>query len=278
VTRTEFAILQTFADDIAAQFDDNVTMVELGSGNSSKTRLLIEAFLRQKGSLHYLPVDISKSILIETSQALLRSYRRLKITAHISEYFTALRHLKQENSLGGAEPLRRKSKLILFLGSNIGNFEPAEAVHFLQNTYAAMDAHDRLLMGVDLTKDKQIIEPAYNDARGVTARFNINLLVRINRELGGHFDLSQFRHQALLNEKLGRIEMHLQSCRPQVVTIDQLNHEFFFQTGETIHTENSYKFTLSGLKKLAARGGFEIEKTWLDARKWFSLNLLKPIM
>ncbi len=269
VTRTEFSILKTFADDIAAQFEDDVTLVELGSGNSSKTRLLIEAFLRQQGGLHYLPVDISKSILIETSQNLLRSYRRLKITAHISEYFTALRYLQQETF---------ESKVILFLGSNIGNFEPAEAVNFLRNTYATMGEHDRLLMGVDLMKDKQILEPAYDDARGVTARFNINLLVRINRELGGHFDLSQFRHQVLLNENLGRIEMHLESRRPQVVAIDQLNHEFFFQKGETIHTENSYKFTLASLKKLAARGGFEIEKTWLDARKWFSLNLLRPIM
>lgn len=269
VTRTEFAILQTFADDIAAQFDEDAAIVELGSGNSSKTRLLIEAFLRQKGRLHYLPVDISKSILIETSQLLLRSYHELRISAYISEYFTALRHLQQESFA---------SKLILFLGSNIGNFETEDAARFLRKTYAAMQECDRLLMGVDLMKDKFILEPAYNDACGVTARFNINLLVRINRELGGNFDLSQFRHQAFLNDEHGRIEMHLESRRPQVVTIDQLNSEFYFEKGETIHTENSYKFTLPGLKKLAARGGFEIEKTWMDPRKWFSLNLLKPIV
>ena len=269
VTRTEFAILQTFAHDIAAQFDDDVTMVELGSGNSSKTRLLIEAFLRQKGRLHYLPVDISKSVLLEASQSLLRSYRQLRVSAYISEYFTALRHLQQENF---------ERKLILFLGSNVGNFETDAAENFLKRTYATMQESDRLLMGADLLKDRHIVEPAYNDARGVTARFNMNMLGRINRELGGNFDLGQFRHQAVLNEKLGRIEMHLESLRPQVATIDQLREEFYFVKGETIHTENSYKFTLPGLKKLAARGGFEIEKTWLDHRKWFSLNLLKPIV
>lgn len=278
VTRTEFAILQNFADDIAAQFDNGVTLVELGSGNSSKTRLLIEAFLRQKGRLHYLPVDISKSILIETSQALLRSYRRLKITAYISEYFTALRHLQHENFLGEADPLRRKSKLILFLGSNIGNFETNEAVDFLRKTYATMNENDRLLMGADLMKSKQIVEPAYNDAQSVTAQFNLNLLVRVNRQLAGNFDLNQFRHKAFLNEALGRIEMHIESQRQQVVTIEELQEQFTFAQGETIHTENSYKFTLPGFKKLAARGGFEVEKTWLDSRQWFSLNLLKPIM
>jgi len=269
VTRTEFSILQNFADDIAARFDDGVTLVELGSGNSSKTRVLIEAFLRQKGRLHYLPVDISKSILIETSQALLRSYCRLKITAYISEYFTALRHLQHENF---------QRKLILFLGSNIGNFEPGEAVNFLRKTYATMNENDRLLMGADLMKSKQIVEPAYDDAKGITARFNLNILTRINRQLAGNFDLNQFRHKAFLNEALGRIEMHIESRRQQVVTIEGLQEQFMFAKGETIQTENSYKFTLPGLKKLAARGGFEIEKTWLDSRKWFSLNLLKPIM
>jgi dimethylhistidine N-methyltransferase len=268
VTRTEFSILQNFADDIAGQFDDNVTIVELGSGNSSKTRLLIEALIRQKGKLHYLPVDISKSILMETSHALLSSYRQLRVSAYISEYFTALRHLQQETF---------ESKLILFLGSNIGNFEPEAAVDFLKKTYATMQESDRLLMGADLMKDKSIVEPAYDDSQGITAQFNMNLLTRMNRDLGGNFDLSQFRHKAFLNETLGRVEMHVESLRQQAVTLHQLKREFFFEKGETIHTENSYKFTFPVLKKLAARGGFEIEKTWMDQRKWFSLNLLKPI-
>ena len=267
-TRTERAILSTYADEIAAAFDDEITLIELGSGNSSKTRLVIEAFIRRFGRLHYMPIDISKSILVETADRLLASYPRLSMTAYVSDYHTALYNLKREDP--GA-------KLILFLGSNIGNFEPDEAERFLKKTFATMKREDRLLMGVDLLKEADILIPAYDDARGVTARFNLNLLTRINRELDGDFDLEQFRHKVVFNRASSRVEMHLESRRAQVVTLARIDRRFDFDRGETIHTENSYKFTLPQIEALALKGGFELQNTWLDARKWFSLNLLEPL-
>ncbi len=267
-TRTETAILQKYAKDIALMFDEKVTLIELGSGNSVKTRLIMEAFFKQFKRLHYLPIDISKSILVESSKLLMNDYPNLRITAYISDYHTAL------ETLSGQEI---DEKLILFLGSNIGNFEPEEADYFLKQTRATMTGNDSLLMGIDLMKDKSILEPAYNDAQGVTAKFNLNLLARINRELDGDFDVSKFRHKGLLNQRLGRIELHLESTESQIVTLNKLNHHFLFEKGETIHTENSYKFTLDQIKSLVIRNGFELQKSWFDDKRWFSLNLLQPI-
>ncbi|MFQ5770272.1 MAG: L-histidine N(alpha)-methyltransferase [bacterium] len=268
-TRTESSILQKYATEIANLFDDRITLIELGSGNSVKTRLIIKAFLKRFKHLHYLPIDISKSILVESAKSLMKDYHRLKITAYVSEYHTALETLKYKN-IG--------EKLILFLGSNIGNFEQREAEHFLKKTHAAMTENDRFLMGMDLKKDKSILEPAYNDARGVTAKFNLNLLVRINRELEGNFDLAKFQHKIIFDENLGRIEMHLESTARQIVTLRKINRDFKFERGETIHTENSYKYTMDQIKAMAIRNGFEVEKTWFDPQKWFSLNLLQPMV
>ncbi len=268
LTRTERAILNRYADDLAGFFNNRFTLVELGSGNSAKTRLIIEAFLKRFAELHYMPIDISRSILVETARLLLRDYENLKITALVSEYHTALEALQRQD-MG--------EKLILFLGSNIGNFEREEAEYFLKKTRATMTEHDRLLMGIDLIKDKSILEPAYDDAQGVTAKFNLNLLVRINRELDGDFDLEKFRHKAFLNEKQSRIEIHIESTVPQMVTIGQLNRRFSFQKGETIHTENSYKYSMQQVHALASRTGFKVQKTWFDDKKWFSVNLFKPV-
>ncbi len=267
LTRTERDILERYAREIAECFEDDVTLVELGSGNSSKTRLLIEAFIKRFEWLHYLPVDISKSILLETAEDLVRAYPRLKITALVADYHTAL------DSLKGAEV---GHKLILFLGSNIGNFEPDEAAHFLERTRASMNPEDRMLIGADLMKAPEVLIPAYDDARGVTARFNLNLLHRINSELGGDFNLDRFRHTIVLNREHGRIEMHLKSTARQAVTLARLRRRFQFERGETIHTENSYKFTLDGFRELVRRADLDIQTTWLDERRWFSVHLLRP--
>ncbi|MFQ5865075.1 MAG: L-histidine N(alpha)-methyltransferase [bacterium] len=268
LTRTEYTILNKYAQEIVNRFNKRITLVELGSGSSAKTRLIISAFLKRFKKLHYIPIDISKSILIESAKSLFKDYSNLKITALVSEYHTALDALKRQN-IG--------EKLILFLGSNIGNFEKQEAEYFLKKMRVAMTENDRLLMGIDLIKDKSILEPAYNDAQGVTANFNLNLLVRINRELDGNFDLNEFHHKAFFDEKQGRIEMHIETTARQVVTLRELNRRFTFEPGETIHTENSYKYSMEEIRSLASRAGFKMQKSWFDDKKWFSLNLLSPV-
>ncbi|MFQ5675284.1 MAG: L-histidine N(alpha)-methyltransferase [bacterium] len=266
-TRTERAIIRRYAEEISILSQKDCALIELGSGSSAKTRLLIEAFLRRSEKLHYIPVDISKNILVESSKALLQDYEQLRITALASDYLTALRALKRQQI---------DKKLIAFLGSTIGNFDEKDRLEFLREIRESMNPQDRLLLGADLIKGRDILEPAYDDARGVTAKFNLNLLVRINRELDADFDLDLFRHKAFLNEDLGRIEMHLQSTAKQSVTIDKLGQSFKFARDETIHTENSYKFSKEQIKELARVCGFELKHSWYDENQWFSLNLLKP--
>ena len=242
-TRTERVILEEYANEIASCFSDLPVIVELGSGSSVKTKLIIESFLQRFGRLHYVPIDISKSILIESSRKLLNRYKKLRITALASEYIAALDRIRDKIS----------NKLIIFLGSSIGNFDAEERIDFLKRVREDMGANDHLLMGMDLIKEKSILEPAYDDASGVTAKFNTNLIKRINRELEGNFEPKHFKHKAFLNEDLGRIEMHLESTVSQKVSINNSENTFTFEKGETIHTENSYKFTKEQLLEIADR-------------------------
>jgi dimethylhistidine N-methyltransferase len=267
LTRAEREILTERAEEIASRLPDEVTLVELGSGSSTKTRLLIEAFLDRGGPLHYMPVDISRSMLVDSSRMLLEEYPDLEITAIAGEYALGLRRIKEEDA----------AMLILWLGSNVGNFQPDEAAGFLRNVRRAMTIDDRLLMGVDLRKDKQTLERAYDDAQGVTAQFSLNLIARINRQLGGRFDLNRFRHRAVWKEDLGRVEIHIVSTRRQTVRIDRLDMFVEFAEGETIHTENSYKYTLQEIDTLAAGAGLAVKDTWLDSAGRFSVNLLAPV-
>ena len=267
-TRTEREIIEKYSEEIAILAQKDFDFIELGSGSSTKTRLLLEAFLRRNEKLHYIPIDISKSILVESAKALLKDYPELRITALASDYITALNSLKQQNI---------SKKLIAFLGSTIGNFNEKGRIEFLREIRATMNSQDCFLIGVDLIKDKEIIEPAYNDSQGITAKFNLNLLVRINKELDGNFDPDKFRHRAFLNEKMSRIEMHLESITRQSVKIGKLNHTFEFKKGETIYTEDSYKFSKEQIKETAKACGFEMKHSWYDSKNWFSLNLFKPI-
>ena len=265
LTRAERSILESHAGDLAAGPAGRVDLVDLGSGNSGKTRLVIEALLRRQGRLRFIPVDISVSMLLESSRALVDSYPGLEVLAVAGEYHDGLDHLEKE-----AGPPR----LVLWLGSNVGNFTPAEAVAFLRRLGGAMRPGDALLIGIDLRKDPASLVAAYDDAAGVTARFNLNLLARINRELGGRFDLDAFAHEARWNEAGGRVEMHLRSLRRQSVRIEALGLEISFAEGETIHTENSCKYSLQGIEELAAAAGFAIERQWLDRGRLFSLSLM----
>jgi dimethylhistidine N-methyltransferase len=267
LTRAEAEVLRQRAGEVSSRLAAGTTLVELGSGSAAKTRLLIEALLSRQESLRYVPVDISRSMLEETARILLETYPGLEITAIAGEYGDGLRQLRA---------MPEDPKLILWLGSNVGNFERPDAAAFLRATRETMRTRDRLLVGIDLRKDPGVLEPAYDDSRGVTARFNLNLLARINRELGGHFDLAAFRHRAVYDEEIGRIEMYLVSTRPQRVAIDGLGLQVPFAAGESIHTENSYKYSIAEIEALAEAAGLQTEARWFDAGDRFSLNLFVP--
>jgi len=265
LTRAENEILQRYADEIVKSVAGQKTLVEMGSGSASKTRLIIEALLRQQPELTFIPVDISATALESSSRILLQSYPRLRIKAYAADYFAGLQELGKK--LEGPT-------LALFLGSNISNFDRDEALKFLRALRSVLHKGDALLLGADLKKDPAILEAAYNDALGVTAAFNLNVLARINRELGGNFDLRAFKHLAFYNEQRGRIEIYIESLRSQKVRIEKLDLEVEFSAGEKIHTENSYKYGLSDIAQLATMTGFTCTRTWLDSRERFSSNLL----
>jgi len=266
-TRAEAEILRTHASEIVATLGGPVWLLELGSGDGQKTRLVIEALLARQGKLEYVPVDISESAVEASSRSLLFSYPDLRITGYIGEYQTALRKIREDRRAPGLT-------LVLFLGSTLGNLDPEERRVLLRDIRALLDPGEGFLLGVDLKKPESVLIPAYDDALGVTAAFNLNLLVRINRELGGEFDLHAFRHKAVYNHREGRVEMHLESRRAQTVAIRSLEIEVPFAEGETIHTESSYKFDREQIAALAADTGFELRQMWMDSENRFSSNLL----
>lgn len=265
LTRAENEILLRYADEIAAAVGGQKTLVEMGSGSASKTRLIIEALLRSQGDLLFMPVDISVTALESSSRILLQSYPRLRIEAFAADYFVGLGEV-------GKKPRRRT--LALFLGSNISNFDLDEAHRFLRAMREVLNEGDALLLGADLKKDPAVLEAAYNDALGVTSAFNLNVLARINRELGGSFDLHAFRHYAFYNQTEGRIEIYIESLKNQTVRIEKLDLEVNFESGELIHTENSYKYDAAGIARLASETGFTCTRSWFDSQERFSSNLL----
>ena len=267
LTRSEQAILDDRAAEIVERLPPETQLAELGSGSSTKTRTLIEAFLNRHGELHYLPVDISPSMLAESSEALLKDYQELQITAVAAEYERGLQHLEE----AAASP-----RLLLWLGSNVGNFHPSEAGAFLGRVRDSLDEEDRFLMGVDLRKGREILEPAYDDPRGVTESFNKNLLARINDELDADFDLDAFAHRAQWRELEGRVKIELECLAAQTVQVGALDLAVELDEGERIHTEDSFKYSPEEIRDLAARGEFSVEASWFDANRWFSLNLLAP--
>jgi len=277
VSRTESEILREHTEEmileIQADTKRGIRLLELGSGSAEKTRYWINALLDRQKELHYVPVDISASGLDRTCQRLLFDYPSLRVTAYAGDYSAALR------ALAGSPTMATDDKLnvILFLGSSVGNLDPNEASALFREVRRTLRPGDALFLGADLKKSAALLVPAYNDALGVTAAFNLNLLVRINRELAGDFDLSQFEHQALYNEQLGRIEMHLVSRTAQTVRIHAIDLEVSFQQGESIHTENCYKFDVSVLSELARQTGFLLKRTWSDSACLFSFNFLAAV-
>jgi dimethylhistidine N-methyltransferase len=267
-TRAENEILTRHADEMVAAIPDCRTLIELGSGSADKTRSIIEAMLRRHDELLFIPVDISVSALEKSSRALLAAYPALQIEAYAADYL---------EGLAAMQPLPSGPALMLFLGSNIGNFEQADALNFLGAIRRMLRPGDALLLGADLKKDRATLEAAYNDALGVTRAFIVNELARINRELGGDFDLWAFGLRSVYNEAAGCVEVFLESLRPQAVNISGLDMSITFAAGEWIHMEHSYKFDREGLLEMGLQSGFRLEKTWLDSKELFSSNLFRAL-
>jgi L-histidine N-alpha-methyltransferase len=269
LTRAENEILARYANEIVNSFEGYKTLLEMGSGSASKTRSIIEAILRRQPDLLFIPVDISATALENSSRVLLQSYPELRIEAYAGEYYDGLAALRQRP--------QGTHTLALFLGSNIGNFDADEAHNFLRALRDVLRAGDALLLGADLKKDPAVLEAAYDDALGVTAAFNLNLLVRINRELGGNFDTRAFRHVVTYNHETGCVETYAESLYTQSIRLNKLDLEIHFDKGERVHTENSYKYDLEGLSRMATETGFTRERTWLDEREQFSSNLFLAV-
>lgn len=264
LTRAETEIFEHRATEIVAQLPQLTSLAEFGSGSAVKSRYLIAAALARQPSLHYQPIDISSEILRQSAKALLESYAGLSVTGYVCDYLQQMPALERRGD---------GQVLVLFLGSNIGNYTPEEARTLLQRMRQGMRPGDGLLLGADLRKAKEILEAAYDDALGVTAAFNLNVLLRINRELGANFNLKQFAHRAVFNEAPSRVEIHLVSRLAQTVRLDSLKLSVEFQAGETIHTENSYKYDATRLAALANAVGFAPKQVWLDQHGLFSSNL-----
>lgn len=256
-TRSELSLTRRHLAAITRFARVGGTLIEYGSGESLKSRLLIQA-LRPSA---YVAVDISDDALRNASRRLRRRFSWLDILAVHGDFSRPLK----------IPMLRAKGRrLVYFPGSTIGNLTPEEAHAFLRMTRGQVGPRGAMLVGVDLKKDANVLHAAYNDAKGVTAAFNLNLLARVNRELRGDFNLRRFRHYAFYNAALGRIEMHLVSLAPQTVNIG--NYRFAFEKGESIHTENSYKYSIDEFRALARSAGFRGEKVWLDRKAMFSLH------
>ena len=263
-TRTEISILKKLKYDLPSYFDENINLVELGSGTSVKTRLILDIFTKLQPKTEYFPIDISE-ILTESSEQLLKDYDTLHITGIIDTYEGGLEFLKSYDN---------KKNLILFLGSSFGNFTPDDGKLFLEKILSTMKSGDLFLIGLDLVKDKNILESAYDDSQGVTAKFNLNVLSRINDELDADFDINNFSHYSIYNENDQRIEMNLKSLVSQSVIIGKSNLSLNLDKGELIHTEYSHKYHISQIKKLLSDVGFEFKNMWLDDEKHFSLTLV----
>ncbi len=271
LTRAEFEIFETQAAEIFAAFSEtgkSFDLIELGAGDGTKTAVLIDYFLRQSADFTYSPIDISQEALDALTEKFKAEFPALSMKAQTGDYFRILETLKTESE---------KPKIILFLGSNVGNFSRAQSVGFFQNLRGVMNDGDLLLVGFDLHKDPRVIVRAYDDASGVTAQFNLNLLRRINRELGANFDLQNFSHYAIYQPVECAARSFLISREKQTVHIEKLNQTFDFAAWEPIFMEISQKFSLEMIEDLAGASGFQTAKNFFDASHYFADSLWKII-
>jgi L-histidine Nalpha-methyltransferase len=261
-TRTELGILRDRGGEIAAFLPRGAALVEFGAGATTKVRLLLE----RSALGAYVPVDISGDFVRAQADRLRKDFPKLAVHPVAADFTTPFKL---------PDAVAALPKVGFFPGSTIGNFEPHEACSFLKSARDILGDGARMIVGVDLEKDERVLYDAYNDAAGVTARFNLNVLVRINRELGGNFDVSAFTHRAIYNRERHRIEMHLISKKPQTVRL--LGTSVAFRTGETIHTENSYKYSIGRFAALARGSGWKVTETWTDPGRMFSVHALVAV-
>jgi dimethylhistidine N-methyltransferase len=277
LTRTEQEILRRYSGEMLAAAGDGLTLIELGAGSATKTGLLIEALLRRQLTVEYVPIDVSRSALVIAARRLRQQFPRVRVRPHVTDFTVEFPHIRSRGPEPGVPGALHSRKLVLFIGSSIGNFEPAEALELLRRLRAQLEPGDALLLGTDLVKAPEVLIPAYDDAQGMTAQFNKNVLARINRELDANFDLASFRHIAEWDAPESRMEMHLESTRAQRVCVRALGMIVGFQARERIHTENSYKYTLAGTRRLLRGAGFGPERVWTDEREWFAVHLARAL-
>ena len=264
LTRTERAIFAERADEIVeAAGSRELTIVELGAGTAAKTQVLLAAAVRRQEQLTYVPIDISETALEEAQRRIGEQLPQVAVNPTVTDYTSDLPSVPA----GGCR------RLVLYIGSSIGNFDPPQAMSVLRKLRRRLSAGDLLLLGVDHVKDRTTLLHAYNDRAGMTAEFNQNVLVRIARELGARFRPRLFRHRAVWNERESRVEMHLESLVAQEVAIPALDLTVSFRRGESIHTESSYKYTRDTATSLLARSGFAVRQNWTDDRQWYGVYL-----
>ena len=276
-TRTERAIFAGYADGIIDTAirtwqqahpgkEGRLRILELGAGTATKTGILLDAAVRRQGQTEYLPVDVSESAMAEACAALQRVQSGVTVVPQVANYVTDTLEIPPHNG----------PTLALYIGSSIGNFDPPEASAILCNLRQQLQKGDTLLLGTDMVKDRRRMEAAYDDRDGVTEAFNLNILRRINRDLRANFDLACYRHVALWNEDKSRIEMHLQALRDEIIRTPALNTTYRLTKGETIHTENSYKFTRASIDTLMNTAGYTTVEQWTDEQHWFAVTLATP--
>lgn len=260
ITRTELALLEKIKTDLAELIGKNATIIEPGAGAGIKIRTLLKAIDNPES---YVPMDISEEFLFYSAQIIQKEFPKIEIMPIKGDFSHPVKWLgKPDNN----------NRVVFFPGSTIGNFEKHQAVKFLSNMHLLMGKDGALIIGVDLVKEQSILESAYNDSKGITEAFNKNLLDRINRNLNADFDLNQFDHDAIYNQQRQRIEMHLVSRQQQTVKINGAS--FSFLTGETIHTENSHKYSVQGFLQMALEAKLKCVKTWTDDQQMFSIHYL----
>ena len=265
LTRTEIMLLQTYGAEIASLIGEHCLLIEYGSGSSYKIRILLDSLVKPAA---YMPIDVSREHMQQASQDLAKDYPDLDIEAVCADYTQQLLLPIYEKKYVG-------KKVIFFPGSTIGNLDNDQILWLLRQSAEIVGSSGGLLLGVDTKKDPKILHAAYNDAQEITAVFNLNILVRINRELGANFDIKTFSHYAFYDPKYSRIEMHLISLKDQKIMVaDQI---FDFRKGESIHTENSYKFTIEDIQRLAEQAGFDLKQSWTDQNQLFNLCYLSVV-
>ena len=265
--RAEREILSTYAPQILAEIG-HLALVEFGSGSATKTRHLLSAYEWAGRPFRYCPVDISQEILWDTATRLLQEYNHIEIHAMHADF------AEQPEVI---QAFQLEKKAVAFFGSSLGNFTPMESAAFLQRTAALLGPEDVFLLGIDLKKSPTLLIPAYDDAQGVTAAFNLNILHRMNRELGGQFDPQSFEHLALYNHAQGCIEMHVRSRQAQRVPITKIEQVVSFGKDETIHTESSYKYSVDEVRDLGYQANLVLRRTWFDTRRYFLLALFRRL-